>query len=266
MKYYWTRFALAASGGLLLLFLVLPLLALLLETTFSELLHALQTPFVLKALKLSGTTTSLSLTITVLLGTPLAWTLAGSNGRLSQLAETLVQLPLVIPPAVAGIALLMAFGRHGYVTRLLHLESGFAFSTVAVVMAEVFVAAPYFVQGATSAFRGLDTGVLLVAQSLGAGPLRILTRIALPMAYRGLIAAAAASWARALGEFGATLMFAGSFEGKTQTMPLAIYAAFESDFRVAVTLGVILLSVAAAVLVFSRAFSGTAGSRSRSYP
>lgn len=261
MKYVWARLTLSIVGGLLLGFLAIPLLALLLQTDPRSLWSALQTPFVLSALRVSAFTTTVTLLVTVALGVPLAWTLAQAQSRAARTAEALLQLPLVMPPAVAGIALLLAFGRSGYLTRALHLTTGLAFSQAAVIMAEVFVSAPYFVQGAISAFRGLDRGAILAARSLGAGPLRVLIWIALPMALRELVAAAATSWARALGEFGATLMFAGNLEGRTQTMPLAIYAALESNFQLPVALGVLMLFVAAAVLLISRALMPTSPAR-----
>jgi molybdate transport system permease protein len=257
MKHSLGRVALIMMAGTLVAFLALPLLSLTFHTGFGELwLHA-QSPMVISALGLSAFTTTSSLALTLAFGVPLAWTLANSQSRWARIIEATLQLPLVIPPAVAGISLLLAFGRHGYLTRLLHLDSGLAFTQAAVITAEVFVAAPYFVQGATSAFRGIDPGALLAARTLGAGPLRVLAQIAVPIALPGLTTAAAMSWARALGEFGATLMFAGNFEGRTQTMPLAIYSALESDFQAAATLGVMLLVLASTVLIAGRALSRT---------
>lgn len=256
------RGVLAVVGGLLVAFLVVPLLALVIATPAGELRAGLEHPLVWPALRLSLVTTSVSLAVVVLLGTPLAWGLARSTGRLSRAVETAVQLPIVIPPAVAGVAMLLAFGRRGLLAGWLYPEGwSVTFTTAAVVMAEVFVSAPFFVQAATSAFRRVDASLLLVARSLGASPFRVFFRVGLPLAAPGLVAGAAMSWARALGEFGATLMFAGNLEGRTQTLPLAIYAALEADLRAAQALSVLLVVVAFALLLFVRAVLRSAGER-----
>jgi molybdate transport system permease protein len=251
------RWLIAAAGGLLGLFLVLPLVALVVTTSRAELLAGLREPLVWPALRLSLLTTSASLLVTVALGTPLAWTLARARGRLARAAELAFQLPVVIPPAVAGVALLLAFGRRGLLAGWLYPERWAApFTTAAVVMAEVFVAAPFYVQAATSAFRRLDENVVTVARSFGASPARVLLRVALPLSARSLAAGGAMSWARALGEFGATLMFAGNLQGRTQTLPLAIYAALEGDLRAARALSIVLVAVALGLLFFVRAVLG----------
>lgn len=258
----WQLGALAAIAALLLLLLALPLLALALGSSPAELWAGLQHPVVAPALRLSLWTTSWSLLLSVVLGTPLAWLLAGADGRAGprrpsawiRAVETLVQLPVVMPPAVAGVALLMAFGRHGLLGAALEPAGlTLSFTTAAVVLAEVFVAAPFYVQGALSAFRAVDPSLALVARSFGATPLRVLLGVALPVAAPGLLAAAAMCWARALGEFGATLMFAGSLPGRTQTLPLAIYAALEEDVRAAQALAVVLVLVALCLLLAVRA-------------
>jgi molybdate transport system permease protein len=254
------RWLIAAAGGLLGLFLALPLTALVLTTTRAELASGLRDPLVWPALRLSLLTTTTSLCITVALGTPLAWTLARARGRVARGLEVLFQLPVVIPPAVAGVALLLAFGRRGLLAGWLYpVEWAAPFTTAAVVMAEVFVAAPFYVQAATSAFRRLDENLLTVARTFGASPARVLLRVALPLATRSLVAGAAMSWARALGEFGATLMFAGNLQGRTQTLPLAIYAALEGDLHAARALSVVLVVVALALLLFVRAVMREAG-------
>ncbi|HEX6764411.1 MAG TPA: ABC transporter permease [Polyangiaceae bacterium] len=243
-----------ALGTTLVVFLALPFLGLVTTTSFRDLLAGLENPLVWPALRLSLFTTTASLAVVVAFGTPLAWLLARRRGRLARAIETGMQLPIVIPPAVAGIALLLAFGRHGLVAGVVypHGESA-AFTTAAVVMAEVFVSAPFFVQAATSAFRRIDANLLVVARSFGASPQRLFVRVGLPLAAPGLVAGAAMSWARALGEFGATLMFAGNMTGKTQTLPLAIYTALESDLRAAQALALVLTTVAFGLLVGVRA-------------
>lgn len=248
------RRSLAVLGGLLIAFLVLPLVALLVTTTFVDFQSGLLHPLVWPALQLSLFTTSLSLVVVIVLGTPLAWSLASSSGRGVRAIETMIQMPIVIPPAVAGVAMLLAFGRRGLLAGWLYPEGwSVTFTTTAVVMAEVFVSAPLFVQAATSAFRRIDSKVIVVARTFGASPLRVFFRIAIPLAAPGLIAGAAMSWARSLGEFGATLMFAGNLEGRTQTLPLAIYTALESDMRTAQALSILLVAVAFSLLLFVRA-------------
>jgi molybdate transport system permease protein len=164
-----------------------------------------------------------------------------------------VQLPIVVPPAVAGLALLLALGRRGLLGPLLEgLGIDIAFSTIAVILAQVFVAAPFYIQAATTAFAAIDENLLVVGRTLGASPPGVLFRIALPLARRGLVAGAALAWARALGEFGATLMFAGNLQGRTQTLPLAVYTALESDVRAAQALAVILVVIALAIIIFLR--------------
>lgn len=244
---------LAAFGGALFVFLAAPLGALVATASPSELLAGLYHPLVGPALRLSLFTTTTSLFVIVLLGTPLAWLFSRSQSRWVRLMETLTGLPVVIPPAVAGVALLLAFGRRGLFAGVLYPEGGsLAFSTGAVILAEIFVAAPIFLQAATSAFRRVDPDLIVVARSLGATPFTVLRGVALPMARSGVTAGAVMSWARALGEFGATLMFAGHLRGVTQTLPLAIYAALEEDIRVAQALSLVLVGVAFAVLVTAR--------------
>ncbi len=247
------RTVLTLLGGLLVAFLVVPLLALLLGTSAAGLGLGLQHPLVWPALRLSLITTLISLAIVVLSGTPLAWRLARAEGRWARAAEVVVQLPIVIPPAVAGVALLFAFGRRGVLAGWLYPEGwSVAFTTTAVVMAEVFVSAPFFVQAAISAFRRVDPKLLTVARTFGATPVRVFLRVAVPLAAPGLVAGAAMSWARSLGEFGATLMFAGNLQGVTQTLPLAIYAALESDLRAAQALSILLVVVAFSLLLLVR--------------
>jgi molybdate transport system permease protein len=244
---------LIGAGSLLALFLITPIVGLVAATSSGDFLQGLQHPLVWPALRLSLVTTTVSLLLVVVLGTPLAWALARSSGRFARAVEALVQLPAVIPPAVAGVALLLTFGRRGLFAGWLYPQGwSVTFTTAAVILAEIFVSAPYFLQAATSAFRRLDQNCVVVARTLGAFPLRVFWRVELPLAVPGLLAGAAMSWARSLGEFGATLMFAGNASGKTQTLPLAIYTAFESDVRAAQALSLVLIVVAFGVLVTVR--------------
>jgi len=241
----------------MLAFLLVPVVALFVTGTPADWLAGIRHPITAPALVLSMVTTALSLAVLVVFGTPLAWWLGRSESRAARLIETVVQLPIVVPPAVAGLALLLAFGRRGLIGPLLEgLGINIAFSTVAVVLAQVFVAAPFYIQAATAAFAGIDENLLVVARTLGARPATVLVRVALPLARRGLVAGAALAWARALGEFGATLMFAGNLSGRTQTLPLAVYTALESDVRAAQALAVILVVIALAIIIFLRPRQG----------
>jgi molybdate transport system permease protein len=248
------RFVLALLAGVLAVFLALPLLGLIAATSLADFTTGLEHPLVWPAVRLSLFTTSVSLACIVLFGTPLAWLLAGARSRFARAVETLLQLPVVIPPAVAGVAMLLAFGRRGVLAGWLYPQgSSAAFTTTAVIMAEVFVSAPFFIQAATSAFRRVDPELIVVARSFGVRPLRVFARVALPLARPGLLAGSAMSWARGLGEFGATLMFAGNYTGTTQTLPLAIYTALEVDMRVAQALSLLLVAVALTLLLITRA-------------
>lgn len=247
----------ASAAGVLLTFMLLPILALVATLSWNEFRAGITHPTVWPALKLSLYTTTTSLTLIVVFGTPLAWLLSRSQGRLVRILETLVRLPAVLPPAVAGVALLLAFGRMGLVGKYMaSLGWNIPFTTSAVIMAEVFVAAPFYMQAATSAFRGIDESQLTVARTLGARPARVFFRIAAPLAAPGLIAGAAMSWARALGEFGATLMFAGNLSGETQTLTLAVYTTFESDMRAAQAISLVLVAVAFTLLYTLTARTG----------
>jgi len=249
----WFDALVAVLAAALVALLVLPTLSLLLTASPRAVLAGFGHPVALPALLLSLGTTSVSLLLVVALGTPLGWWLAQRQGRGIRALETLVALPVVIPPAVAGIALLLTFGRRGLLGPALEgLGWSLSFSSAAVVLAQVFVSAPFYLQAATGAFRGLDRSLLVVARSLGASPARAFFRVALPLARPALLGGAAMAWARALGEFGATLMFAGNMPGSTQTLPLAIYTALESDLRAAQALSLLLVAVAFALLVFLR--------------
>jgi molybdate transport system permease protein len=260
VKRWWFGATTGLMAAALVALLALPTLSLFVTASPGDLLAGFRHPIAMPALLLSLGTTLVSLLLVVGLGTPLAWWLAKARGGLARAVETVVALPVVIPPAVAGIALLLAFGRRGLFGPLLERVGwAISFSTTAVLLAQVFVSAPFYVQAGTAAFRGLDANLFVVARSLGASPARAFFRVAIPLARSGLVAGAAMAWARALGEFGATLMFAGNLQGKTQTLPLAIYTALESDLRAAQSLSVLLVVVAFALLLLLR--SRQAGAR-----
>lgn len=243
-----TNLMVRAMAGLFLAFILIPLLALVATTTPTELLNSLKDPLVWPAVRISLVTSAVSFLITLIFGTPLSWVLARSRSGWTRALESLLELPIVVPPAVIGVALLMAYGRQGWLGGFFE-SIGWSpgFSLTAVIFAQLVVAAPYFIQSATAAFRQVDDELLVVARTLGASPIRAFGRVAVPLALPGLLNGAALMWARALGEFGATLFFAGNLTGHTQTMPLAIYTALESDLRVAQAMAVLL--VAAAILL-----------------
>ncbi len=223
------------------MFLVFPLIALFVSVGPSDLLATLSDTTAQRAIWLSLKTTTVALALIVIGGLPLAWRLARAKGWAARALETLIELPIVIPPAVVGVALLQAYGRRGLIGPALEqLGIQIPFSTTAVVFAQVVVAAPFFIAGTVAGFRRVDPEQILVAQTLGATPAQAFRRVVLPSAAPAVFAAAALAWARALGEFGATLFFAGSMAGETQTMPLAVFAALESDVGEASALAVFL--------------------------
>jgi len=247
------RLPLLVFAAPMLALLVLPLVALVWASSPADLAAGVRNPLFGPALWLSARTTLISLGVVVCTGTPLAWWLANTGGRRASLVEVLVDLPVVVPPAVLGIALLETFGRGGMLGPLLSsLGLQIPFTAGAVVLAQVVVAAPFYVQSAAAAFRRVDPDLLLVARTLGQSSSGAFFRVALPLALPGMLAGAALSWARALGEFGATLLFAGNLPGTTQTMPLAIYTALESDVRAALALSLVLAAVGVILLVALR--------------
>jgi molybdate transport system permease protein len=245
----WNTLLLALLALPLLAFMMLPLLALLIRTGLGTLLaNAMQTQ-VVQAVALSMTTSATATVLAIVLGTPLAYLLARHDFRGKIVLETMIDLPMVLPPAVAGVALLMAFGRRGLLGE--HLSSlglELAFTQAAVVLAQLFVAAPFFVKSAMAGFTRVEREAEEAAQIDGADSWKVFWRITLPLTWPALFGGAIMTWARALGEFGATIIFAGNFPGRTQTMPLAIYIGFELDLGTALTLSVILLVVSFGVL------------------
>jgi molybdate transport system permease protein len=253
-------------GAILLLFLAVPVAALVARALSAEEGWDAQTTRVLRqALGLSLGTTALTMLIVVALGTPLAFLLARRRFPGATVVEALVDLPIVLPPAVAGIALLVTFGRNGLIGRWLDsVGISVGFTTAAVIMAQVFVAAPFYVIAARGGFARVDSDLEAAAADLGAAPRRVFRTITLPLVAPSLIAGAMLAWARALGEFGATIMFAGSFPGVTQTMPLAIYGRFGAgDLSTALLLSVVLLVASLTVLLaVRRAGDGIRGENS----
>src|SRR6266576_2429472 len=231
------------ASAVALLFLVLPVVAIFARVPPSRLLHQLSTPVVTDALVVSLKTTAIAQALILLFGTPLAYLVASRRFRGRALVVTLVELPLVLPPAVAGIGLLALFGRAGL------LGTSIPFTQTAVVLAVAFVSSPLYVRQAIAAFEAVDPDVVAAARTLGAGPGRTFFRVVLPLARGGLAAGEALAFARGLGEFGATIMFAGSLQKVTQTLPLAIYAEFDVNFDVTLAISGVLVLVSAAVLI-----------------
>lgn len=236
------------------LFLLLPLAGLLIRAPWGRLGTALSGTDATQALTLSLWTATVSTAISTAIGVPLAWVLARSSFPGQRLLRALVTLPLVLPPVVGGVALLLAFSRTGIVGR--YLDSWFGltipFTPLAVVMAETFVAMPFLIITVEGAFRSADQGFEEAAATLGAKRLTVFRRITIPMIAPSLGAGAVLCWARALGEFGATVTFAGSFPGQTETMPIAVYYALEDDPDAAIALSLVLLLVSVVVLVSLR--------------
>ena len=248
------RGAIASVSALFVLFIALPLGTLYAHLSPAQLLAALSAPAALAALRLSLLTTLLALTLTLVLGTPLAYALARGTFPGRTFVDALVDLPIVVPPAVAGLALLLVFGRAGLAApalRAIHVQ--LAFTTAAVVLAQFFVGAPFYVRAARAGFVSIERVYEDVSATLGMGPLRTFARVTVPLALPALAGGAVLSWARALGEFGATIMFAGNLPGVTQTLPLAVYLGLESgDIDLAAALSVVLVTVALAIVVGAR--------------
>jgi molybdate transport system permease protein len=237
----------------MLVFLSLPIIALFLRTSPASLIDNLREPDVLRAIGISLVTTLISTLIIILGGTPLAYSQARGQFRFSRAVDTLIDLPLVLPPAVAGVALLMAFGRRGILGGLLSdLGIHIAFTPLAVILAQVFVAAPFYIKSATVGFKNIDRELEQSAALDGASSPQIFRFLTLPLSWSALQGGSVMSWARALGEFGATIIFAGNFPGRTQTMPLAIYIGFELDLNIALTLSVILILFSFLALIVSK--------------
>ena len=231
-------------------FLVLPVVAIFVDVSPSELVSSLSDPAAADALRLSLETSLIAVALIVVVGTPAAYLLATRRFRGHDLVVTLIELPLVLPPAVAGIGLLAALGPNGLLgSKLQDAGVVLVLRTAGVVVALTFVAAPYFIRQAQAAFGALDRSWLEASRTLGASEARTFARIAIPAAMPGMGAGVALAWGRALGEFGATLMFAGSFRGVTQTVPLAIYERFATDFTGALALSAVLVCVSGALLL-----------------
>jgi len=238
------------SAVLLPLFIIIPIISIFLNLEIGTVISKINQPIVYEALRVSFSTSLISILLVVILGTPLAYVLASKDFKGKRLLDSLVDLPMVLPPAVAGVALLMAFGRRGLIGQSFGLNVSFTFA--AVVLAQIFVAAPFFVRAAKSSFQAVPKELKSASLTLGVTPWRTFWRVTLPLSAPGLMGGLVMSWARALGEFGATIMFAGNFRGVTQTLPLAIYTAMESDFQAAMVISALMVIISLAVLILVR--------------
>jgi molybdate transport system permease protein len=254
----WFRALLVVALAVAIAFLTLPIVAIFVDTGPGRLLDSLGDPQARDALRLSLETTTIALALILVLGTPAAYLLATRSFRGRSLVVTLVELPLVLPPAVAGIGLLAALGPNGILGGAIEdVGARLVLETAGVVVALTFVAAPFYMRQAQAAFAAVEPNLIEASRTLGAGEARTFARVAIPSALPGLAAGTALAWGRALGEFGATLMFAGSFRGATQTVPLAIYDRFADDFAAALALSAVLVCVSAGLLLAVKLVSGT---------
>ncbi len=244
---------LVASVVIALVFLTLPIVAVFLRVSPVELARQLGSDLAVDAMLVTLQTSTISLALILVVGTPAAYYLARRQFRGRSLVIALTELPLVLPPAVAGIGLLAALGTRGLLGGTLDAFGvRIPFTQAAVILAVTFVASPFYLRQALAAFEALDPTVLDAARTLGASPARVFRRVALPLSAGGLGAGATLAWARGLGEFGATILFAGSLQGETQTLPLAIYAAFDLDRTVALALGAFMIIISLAVLLTAK--------------
>jgi molybdate transport system permease protein len=235
------------------LYLALPVAGLFFRTTPELFWTSLSDPLVISALRLSLITSVISLGIVILIGTPFAYVHARSLYPGKVLVDTLIDLPLVLPPAVAGFALLVLYGRMGLLGQYFNmLGIPLAFTTIAVIMAQIFVASPFYLRQAKSLFEQFDQSYEHTARTLGASPLRTFMTITLPLTAGGLVSGAVMTFGRALGEFGATIMFAGNMPGVTQTMPLAVYVGMESNFNLGLTISILLVLMSFVIMLTVR--------------
>ena len=252
--------ALFWSAAPMVLFLVLPLLALIWRTELPDISTHLAQPVARRAIVLSLWTSATATLLTIILGTPLALLMTRRHFRGRRALDTLIDLPTVLPPAVAGLALLMAFGRRGMLGQGLSVAGiEIAFTSLAVILAQLFVASPYYIRAAIGGLSRSAVALEEAAALDGADGRQIFRYVTVPLARASLLGGLVMTWARALGDFGATILFAGNYPGRTQTMPLAIYIGFELDLDVALALSVVLMATAFAILLLVKWLLGRAG-------
>ena len=243
--------------GALIAFVSLTIAALFFKISLDSFIQSLTTDVVREAIKLSFLTSICSVVIVIIFGTPVAYINARRRYTGKQLIDTLIDLPVVLPPAVAGLGLLLAFGRRGLIGQYFNVF-GFdiAFTTLAVIMAQVFVSSPFYIRQAKISFEDVSREYEAAARTLGATSINTFFRVTVPIALNGLISGAIMTWARALGEFGATVIFAGNFQGRTQTMPLAIYSALQGDVDASISLAIILVIISFVIIAIIKSLTG----------
>ncbi len=260
---FWRTATYVAAAILIIsvtLYIALPVVALFFRTTPELFLTSLQDPQVISALYLSLLTTTITLVIVIVVGTPFAFFHSRMDYPGKIIVDTFIDLPLVLPPAVAGVALLVLWGRVGFLGRYFNAFGiPIAFTMIAVIMAQIFVASPFYLRQAKSLFEQLDPAYEQTARTLGASPLRVFAFVTIPMTASGLVSGAVMTFGRALGEFGATIMFAGNRPGETQTMPLAVYVGMESDYKIGITISIILVIISFAIMIAVRLIARRGG-------
>jgi len=239
----------------LLAFLTLPLITMFVKVSWQDIWDSLHQRQVLQAINLSLATSLGTTLITLIFGTPVAYLLTQRRSRFYRFIDTLIDLPTVLPPSVAGVALLMTFGRRGLLGGWLEVAGiSIPFTAVAVIMAQTFVACPFYIRAAAIGFSAIDTELKQACALDGASHWETFRLLILPLSWMALLSGSVMTWARALGEFGATILFAGNFPGRTQTMPLAIYTGFEIDLQVALTLSIIMISLSFLTIIVVKGF------------
>ena len=260
LKKVKTKFLIAIFSLIIIitiLFFTLPLLSLLFRISPEDFVTAILDPDVNSAIVLSLITAGMATVIIVLLGTPIAYLNARYEYRGRNFVETLLDLPIVLPPSVAGLALLVLFGRRGLIGGFLDdIGITIIFTTFAVILAQVFVAGPLYIRQAKTAFAMVDQVYESAARTLGAGPFVTFVKVTIPLAWTGLVSGIILGFARGIGEFGATIMVAGNLPGKTQTMPLAIYGMMQSDLTASIALSLVLIVMSCIILILIRMISG----------
>ena len=250
----WLQVVVALLGALAVGVVLVPVGFLIARAiTQADIGAVLTSPFVLKSIQLSLITSSVAVVVLIVIGTPAAFALARWSFPGRGLVDAIIDLPIVLPPVVGGLALLVALGRRGPLGEpLTAVGIDVAFTTAAVVVAQIFVALPFYMRAAKAGFTSVDQRLEAISSTLGARPWRTFTRVTVPLALPSIVGGVVMAWARAMGEFGATIMFAGNVSGRTQTMPLAILEAMEADVDASIAIAVVLIAVSFAILISFR--------------
>jgi len=243
VSYTLTHILMGILIFIFLLFITVPLVSLFTQSSISELVSALQTESVLNCLKISAVTALCTTIIVIIFGTPLAYLNSRVNYPFKNVIDTITDLPMVLPPTVAGLALLLAFGKNGLIGSYFFDVFGIriSYTVLAVIIAQIFVSSPFYIRQARAAFEAVPVEYEHASRTLGAGFMKTFFKVTIPLAYGGLLSGIIMTFSRAIGEFGATMMFAGNIAGVTQTMPMAIYVAQNFDMNISIALAIILV-------------------------